>query len=314
MTIRKFYTFRVNDVTPEDHTGRLGEITYRDGFLYYHDGTTPGGEIIGGGGSGGGPTSWTSITGKPSFATVATTGAYADLTGKPTIPSKVSDLTNDSGFITSVAWADVSGKPSIFSGAYADLTGKPALFSGSYTDLTNKPTIPSLTGYATEAWVNEQGFGSGTFTGNYNDLTNKPVISDTTALTGGDYFIAKDNTTLVLGQWAAQTLVFGDQGIILGGTGGVRITGAAGSGVELGGGSTGGITFSSATSGINYNDLSNKPTIPSLSGYATESWVNSQNFGSGSGASTGNFTFANNTITTDNGQDDIVLSLSLIHI
>jgi hypothetical protein len=32
-------------------------------------------------------TSWTSITGKPTFATVATSGAYADLSGKPTIPS-----------------------------------------------------------------------------------------------------------------------------------------------------------------------------------------------------------------------------------
>jgi hypothetical protein len=162
MSIRKFYTFRVNDITPDDHTGRLGEITYRNGFLYYHDGSTPGGEIIGGGGSGsGGPTSWSSVTGKPSFAAVATSGSYADLIGKPTIPSKVSDLTNDSGFITSVAWADVSGKPALFSGAYADLTGKPTLFSGSYTDLTNKPTIPSLAGYATEAWVNSQGFGSG---------------------------------------------------------------------------------------------------------------------------------------------------------
>jgi len=30
---------------------------------------------------------WSTLTGKPSFATVATTGAYSDLTGKPTIPS-----------------------------------------------------------------------------------------------------------------------------------------------------------------------------------------------------------------------------------
>jgi len=32
---------------------------------------------------------------------------------------------------------------SSFSGAYADLTGKPSLFSGSYNDLSNKPTIPT---------------------------------------------------------------------------------------------------------------------------------------------------------------------------
>lgn len=78
--------------------------------------------------------SWTDITGKPTFATVATTGAYTDLSGKPTIgnatltiqkngtsigtftanatisksiditvPTKTSDITNDSGFITSSA-------------------------------------------------------------------------------------------------------------------------------------------------------------------------------------------------------------------
>ena len=36
-----------------------------------------------------------------SLATVATTGSYTDLSNKPTIPTKTSDLTNDSGFITS---------------------------------------------------------------------------------------------------------------------------------------------------------------------------------------------------------------------
>jgi len=41
------------------------------------------------------------------------------------------------------AYADLTGKPSLFSGAYADLTGKPSLFSGAYADLTGKPTIPT---------------------------------------------------------------------------------------------------------------------------------------------------------------------------
>lgn len=82
---RKISTYRVNDQTPEDHQGRPGEITYRDGFLYFHDGVTPGGEVIGGGGGSGGPTSWASITGKPTFFS----GNYNDLTNKPTIPSEV---------------------------------------------------------------------------------------------------------------------------------------------------------------------------------------------------------------------------------
>lgn len=41
------------------------------------------------------------ILNKPTLATVATSGSYNDLTDKPTIPTKTSDLTNDSGFITS---------------------------------------------------------------------------------------------------------------------------------------------------------------------------------------------------------------------
>jgi hypothetical protein len=62
---------------------------------------------------------WTEVEGKPSFASVATTGEYADLRNKPvlapvatsgsytdltdtpTIPTATSELTNDSGFITS---------------------------------------------------------------------------------------------------------------------------------------------------------------------------------------------------------------------
>ena len=39
----------------------------------------------------------------PTLATVATTGSYNDLIDKPTIPTKTSQLTNDSGFITNSA-------------------------------------------------------------------------------------------------------------------------------------------------------------------------------------------------------------------
>jgi hypothetical protein len=93
---------------------------------------------------------------------------------------------------------------------YSDLRNTPELFSGNYNDLTNKPTIPSLTGYATESYVNTSVSGKlaidgGTMTGSlilnsdpvdnleaatkqyvdnatngivtsYNDLTDKPTI------------------------------------------------------------------------------------------------------------------------------------------
>ena len=46
---------------------------------------------------------WGDITGKPTLATVATSGSYNDLIDKPTIPTTTSQLTNDSNFITSAA-------------------------------------------------------------------------------------------------------------------------------------------------------------------------------------------------------------------
>lgn len=51
------------------------------------------------------PTSltWSAISGKPSFATVATSGKYSDLSGLPTIPTNNNQLTNGAGYITSAA-------------------------------------------------------------------------------------------------------------------------------------------------------------------------------------------------------------------
>lgn len=59
-----------------------------------------------------------------SLATVATSGSYNDLSDKPTIPTKTSDLTNDSDFVESTELATVAT-------------------SGNYNDLSNKPTIPA---------------------------------------------------------------------------------------------------------------------------------------------------------------------------
>lgn len=76
---------------------------------------------------------WESVTGKPSFSVVATSGGYADLTGKPALFSG--------------SYSDLSGKPSLFSGNYSDLAGKPSLsavaISGAYADLLGRPAIPA---------------------------------------------------------------------------------------------------------------------------------------------------------------------------
>ena len=71
-------------------------------------------------------------------------GDYTDLTNKPNIPTKVSDLQNDSGFITSET--DPIFTASAASGiTAANITtwNNKSDFSGDYTDLTNKPTIPT---------------------------------------------------------------------------------------------------------------------------------------------------------------------------
>lgn len=80
---------------------------------------------------------WSKVSGKPTFATVATSGSYNDLSNKPTIPTTLpaSDV---------YAWAKAANKPSY---SYSEITGKPTLAtvatSGSYNDLSNKPTIPA---------------------------------------------------------------------------------------------------------------------------------------------------------------------------
>ncbi|MBR4453003.1 MAG: hypothetical protein IKS33_01950 [Bacteroidales bacterium] len=72
-------------------------------------------------------------------------GNYNDLTNKPTIPNKVSDLTNDAGYLTSYTESQVLsiGHDTLFltGGSYVVL---PTGFSGNYNDLTNKPTIPTV--------------------------------------------------------------------------------------------------------------------------------------------------------------------------
>lgn len=97
------------------------------------------------------------ISNKPSFATVATTGAYSDLTGKPTIPSNTNQLTNGAGFISSVpaqSFSSLTSKPTTLSGygitdAYP-LSSNPAgyltsISAQSFSSLTGKPT--TLAGY-----------------------------------------------------------------------------------------------------------------------------------------------------------------------
>ena len=103
--------------------------------------------------------SYNDLTDKPTLFD----GQYSSLSGTPTIPTNLSEFTNDSDYVETselqtVAFSglynDLLLKPALFSGSYDDLTNKPALFSGSYLQLTDKPTL---------------------FDGQYSSLVGSPV-------------------------------------------------------------------------------------------------------------------------------------------
>ena len=104
-----------------------------------------------------------------------TANASSNVTANITVPTKTSDLTNDSGFLDSVAWGDVTGKPTFATVAT----------SGSYNDLSNKPTIPAAqvqsnwtqtTTTAVDYIKNKPTLATVATSGSYNDLSNKPTI------------------------------------------------------------------------------------------------------------------------------------------
>lgn len=65
------------------------------------------------------------ILNKPTLAAVATSGAYSDLSGRPTIPA----AQVQSDWNATLAPAAILNKPALFSGAYGDLTGIPLTFA-----------------------------------------------------------------------------------------------------------------------------------------------------------------------------------------
>ena len=105
------------------------------------------------------------------LATVATTGSYADLTNKPTIPA--AQVQSDWTQATTTAVDYIKNKPNLAAVAT----------SGSYNDLSNKPTIPAA--QVNSDWdavsgvaqiLNKPTLATVATSGSYNDLSNKPTI------------------------------------------------------------------------------------------------------------------------------------------
>lgn len=105
-------------------------------------------------------------------------GEYADLSGKPNIPSRTSELQNDSGFLTE--HQDISGKADTAdlsavatSGQYADLLGLPILLNG-------------LTLFGVRAPI-------GTFYGDYQECVYEGAYA-TVPITNYEYTYVLENT------------------------------------------------------------------------------------------------------------------------
>ena len=220
----------------------------------------------------------------PALAAVALSASYMDLVDAPVL----------STVATSGVYEDLSGKPSLSgvatSGAYGDLSGRPVLAfvatSGSYEHLLNKPTLSTLAGsiddltdvtittassnqflkYNGSAWVNSNitasnvsGLATVATSASYNDLVDKPSL--VTVATSGSYNDLADKPTLA----SFTTLTSPTSGQFL------KYNGSAWVNSNITASNVSGLA-TVATTG-SYTDLSNKPSIPSLSGYATEVYV-----------------------------------------
>ena len=102
----------------------------------------------------------------------AFTGDYNDLSNKPSIPSDVSDLTDNSNLLGGnytlpTASSTVLGGIKIGTGLSIDGQGVVSVTSPGTTDYNNLINKPDLSVYQLAA---------NAFSGNYTDLTNKPTI------------------------------------------------------------------------------------------------------------------------------------------
>ena len=107
-------------------------------------------------GGSGGTSDYTHLTNKPKINNVELVGnkSLNDLGIQPKgnyaleseIPTKTSDLTNDSGFITGYIETDPTVPSHVKNITQANITSwnNKSDFSGNYNDLTNKPTIPTV--------------------------------------------------------------------------------------------------------------------------------------------------------------------------
>lgn len=204
---------------------------------------------------------YSDLSGTPSLATVATSGSYNDLSNKPTIPAAQvnSDWNSTSGV------SEILNKPTLSTvattGAYGDLTGTPNLAtvatSGSYNDLSNKPTIPTVNNATLT--IQKNGTNVQTFTANQstNATANITVPTKTSDLTNDSNFVESGDLATVATSGSYNDL--SNKPTIPAAQ--VNSDWNASSGVAQ---ILNKPTLATVATSGSYNDLSNKPTIPTV--------------------------------------------------
>lgn len=118
-----------------------------------------------------------------SLADVATSGSYTDLTNKPSIPTKTSELNNDSGFLTT--HQDITGKQDksniVTSWSVTTSDAKYPSEKLVKSDLDKKVDKVNGKGLSTNDYDNTakntvDNLATVATSGSYNDLSNKPTI------------------------------------------------------------------------------------------------------------------------------------------
>ena len=184
------------------------------------------------------------------------------------ITNGVLSATGGGGVADSVEWDKVQNKPN-----FANVAT-----SGDYNDLSNKPTIPSVEGLASEAYVNEKvaaikvpsldgyaktaDLSTVATSGSYNDLSNKPTIPSIEGLASEAYLNEKVAAIVIPEVPTKVSELENDAGYLTTHQSLAEYAKTA--------------DLAQVAKTGSYNDLADKPTIPSTAGLASTEYVDSK--------------------------------------